>query len=114
MEHKKPGKILLPPYASNRTVAERGVTIMTPDVDTLIDDATNIIALELSKISGRQKKGLSLGIQDARVLQGYIKALVELSKESRERFNDKDLAKMTDEELMQLVQTLAKKRLGTP
>jgi len=113
MDEKKP-RTILPPYSQPRAVVPRKSTIMQPNVDDLIDDATNIIAMEVAKFSSKVNKGQSLSLPESRILQGYIKSLVELSKESRERFNDKDLAKMSDEELAQMLETLLKKKLGRP
>jgi hypothetical protein len=51
-----------------------------------------------------------LDAKEARILQGYIQALVSMSKEQREYDDDRDLANMTDNELIDLVETIREKR----
>mgnify|MGYP007089350589 CR=1 FL=1 len=87
---------------------ESKVSIST-DAATALDDALGIIVTEIVKYRHKVNRGSSLNIQEARVLQGYIKSLVELSKESRERENNADLANLSDEELANLVTTMLKK-----
>jgi len=56
MDEKKP-RTILPPYSQPRAVVPRKSTIMQPNVDDLIDDATNIIAMEVAKFSSKVNKG---------------------------------------------------------
>ena len=44
-----------------------------------------------------------LNSSEARMLTGYIKSLVDLSKEARERSDEADLANMSDDEIKNLV-----------
>ncbi len=76
------------------------------DAPTLIQDALSVIATEIVKFKSKTSTGQSLDLAEARVLQGYIKALVELSKETREREADMDLANMSDAEILGLIQAL--------
>ena len=79
------------------------------DVNTTLDDALSVITTEIIKFKSKVNKGLSLNLQEARVLQGYIKSLVDLSKESRERNDSMDLASMSDTEITKLVEAMLKK-----
>lgn len=75
------------------------------NVSTMLDRALGIIDEQLTKIGlkSRQAGGL-LDDKETRALHGHVKALVELSKEEREREkSNKDnemLQAMTDEELL--------------
>lgn len=88
--------------------------LVVPEATTLIADALRIIQNQLTQIASQSNKAISqgktLGLAEARVLQGYIKALVELSKEERERAKSDDLSKLSDEELAELVQVLLNKK----
>ncbi len=82
--------------------------LLTPGVEGLLGNALRLIELQLVAFAHKVDKGQSLNSDEARILQGYIRSLVELSKESREREkNDtEDLSKMTDEQLLALVEQL--------
>lgn len=82
---------------------------LLPDAPTLIQDALSVIATEIVKFKIKVSKGHSLDINEGRLLNNYIKSLCELSKESREREADMDLASMDDESLLSLVQKLQAK-----
>lgn len=90
---------------------KRGATgsILIPSVPDLLDDGLSILATEITnyKMLARQRR---LDSKEARILQGYLQALVSMSKESREHDDDRDLANMTDEELIDLVETIREKR----
>lgn len=100
-------KILLPQKTNQ--VNQNSVTLL-PAVEGLIADSLQIIQAELLRYSQKSKSGKSLDLREARVLQGYIKAMVELSKENRERSKDDDFSKMSTEELTELLQVLIAKR----
>jgi len=68
----------------------------------LISDAIIVIASEIGKFRTKTANGRSLDLAEARVLQGYIKSLIELSRENREREKDEDLSKLSTEQLLQL------------
>lgn len=97
-----------------RLVIKPNNVLVVPEAETLIGDALRIIQNQLTQIAAKSNKaiaaGNTLGLAEARVLQGYIKALVELSKESRERSKADDFSNLSDEELAQLAQTLLQKK----
>lgn len=91
--------------------------MVVPEAETLISDILVILQNEISQIAMKSKKGIlkgeSLGLAEARVLQGYAKSLVELSKESREQKKGGDLSNMSDDELLELVEVLRSKKAIT-
>ena len=97
-----------------KIIPKQSTVLMVPEAQTLISDALRIIQNQLTQIASQSNKAISqgktLGLAEARVLQGYIKALVELSKEERERAKGDDLSNLTDEELAELVQVLLNKK----
>jgi len=103
-------RIILPPKGAN--IDQKNVSILPP-VEGLIADALQVIQTEIVRFSSKTKRGQSLDLKEARVLQGYIKALVELSRETRERVKDQDFSSMSDEELVNLLGALLEKRKST-
>ena len=99
-EDSKPKRILVP--QKRPQIEPSQVRIGAPDASTLIDDALEIIALEITKYRQRVNSGKTLDLKEARVLQGYIRSLTELSKEERERDEDDDFSKMQDEQILEL------------
>jgi hypothetical protein len=89
-------------------VPGRASVILAPGVENLLGDALRVIELEITRFHHRLQRGQSLTGEDARILQGYIRSLVELSKEKREREKDEaeDLANMSNEDLVALCQKL--------
>jgi hypothetical protein len=51
-----------------------------------------------------------LDLKESRVLQGYLKTLVDLSKEQRDRVKEFDFDEMDTDELINLLQILIEKR----
>jgi hypothetical protein len=100
--------------APRKLIIKPSNVLVVPEANTLIADALRIIQNQLTQIAAQSNKAISqgktLGLAEARVLQGYIKALVELSKEERERSKSDDLSKLSDEELAELVQVLLNKK----
>jgi len=82
--------------------------MVTPSTDALIADAFQVIQSEIVKFANKTRQGKSLDLAEARVLQGYLKCLVEISREGRERDKETDLSNLTNEELATLVQGLIK------
>lgn len=76
----------------------------------MIADSIAIIQSELLRYAQKSRSGRSLDLKEARVLQGYIKAMVDLSKENRERNRDEDFSKMSTDELIELLQVLIAKK----
>lgn len=105
---------------SNKKVIVPGKAsvLLVPGVEGLLGDAMRVIEIELTRYHHRLNKGDSLTAEQARTLQGYIRSLVELSKEARERAANQadDLSKMSDEQLLELVQSMlaAKTNAKTP
>lgn len=80
----------------------------TPSTVSMLDDALAIIGQQIELFRVKSGNSLRLDEKEARILQGYIKSLVDLSKEERERDKLDDVLKnMTDAELIDL----AKKQL---
>lgn len=104
-EDYKPKRIIVPQRRGQ--ISE---IIVTPSISTVLDEAVSIITTEILNYKNMVNKGKGLDQKQARILQGHIKCLVDLSKESREHDNERDLANMSDEELATLVETLRDKR----
>lgn len=90
-------------------------------VTGMLDRALNIIDEQLTKIALKSRAaGPNLDEKDAKILQGYVRSLVELSKEEREREKSnkeiEGLDKLTNEELLDLGKEalLGLKDSGTP
>lgn len=108
-DSSEPRRIRLPaqrPQASISTIS------LVPDAPTLIDDALSVIATEIVKFKAKVGTGKSLDLAEARVLQGYIRSLVELCREQREREDAMDLASKTDAEIVALVDKLRAQKLA--
>ena len=76
--------------------------ILVPSVENLLTDALSVIGNEVARL--KQKSDRSTGAltaPEARVLQGYIRSLVELSKEAREREAGEDLSELSDTEILE-------------
>ena len=96
-ESKGKKRIILP-----KKLPQASGTILIPSIDQLLTDALAIMGNEMARMRSKSNKPTgSLGPQDAKILQGYIKSIVELSKESRERDRGDDLSDMEDGELIQ-------------
>jgi hypothetical protein len=80
--------------------------IAETSADFLINDALGIIATEITKFRGKVNRGLTLTLPEARILQGYIKSLIDLSKEKRDQISDIDISKLSNEEIAQLLSKL--------
>lgn len=70
-------------------------------VDAMLDDALGILEAELIGLKVKQRDGIKLKLAESRILVGYIKSLVELSKEQRERDSQKNFGDMSDEQLLE-------------
>lgn len=90
------------PRGSQHLVSRNDV-IITPGVNNVLSDALNVISTEVARFSGKVRNGKPLEEREARTLQGYVRALVELSREERERAKTEDLSRLTTEELAALV-----------
>ena len=111
MANKKPVKRYIKPEPVSGTP-----TLVQPSVQGLLDDALGVIGSEIVRLKlkaqaiGKKDEPQGLNASEARMIQGYVKSLVELSRESRERSDDMDLANMDDEELLSLMDAVREKK----
>ena len=97
MTEKKTKKIIIP-----QKRGEVGEVSVVPTLQGLMDDGLAIIGKELAQYRAKTARGATLDLKEARVVSQYLKAIVDLSKEDRERARSEDLANLTDEEIKQL------------
>jgi len=101
-ENRQPKRLIIPQRNNSR--AAQTVTRVN-SVSSLLDGALATLAEQLDKLAIKSRFA-EFDEKEAKVLQGYIRSLVELSKEQREHEKaDKmpeDLAKLTNEELLEL------------
>lgn len=81
------------------------VTII-PSKEALMAEALSIIGNDLAKYNAKTKRGITLDMKEARIVQGYIDSLTKLSKEDRESARAEDLSNLSNEELLQLATQL--------
>lgn len=97
-----PKKQNMIPYGGSAS----GALILPPNTETMLNDALKIMSNEISKMSAKSNRGASLDNNEHRVLQGYVKSLVEINKELREMSKKDDLSALTNEELVELLKAL--------
>jgi len=97
---------------SNKLINKQSNPIVMPSVDQMVADALSVVQKEIQKFQSKVLQGRGLDITEARILQGYIKSLVDLSKEDRERVKDLDLSNMSTEELLKLLGEKEVAKLG--
>jgi len=68
----------------------------------LLKEALTVLASEISRYRAKSDRGSSLTLSEARVLNGYIKSLLDLSEEARERDKEQDLSNLSNEEMLEL------------
>jgi hypothetical protein len=88
--------------------------ILYASIDGMINDALDTIKDEIIKLRTKVKRGERLNPTEAKVLQGYVKCLVDLSKEDRERAKDADLSSMSTDELIAQLKGRETKRIAAP
>jgi hypothetical protein len=109
MSEENKRRIIMPVRAER----PKDVTVvLEPIVPTLLQDALSVLATEITRFKHKTSQNKPLDVNEARVLQGYIRSLVELAKEQREREDNMDLSNMNDQELLALVDQLRAKREG--
>ena len=92
-------------------VPQEDKVVVLPALQNMMDDALQTLSAEIVRFRNKSvRERTALTPNEARVLQGYIKSLVDLSKESREREDDNDLSKLSDDELLALVEGLRAKK----
>ena len=87
---------------SNKST-EQSNPLLWPSVDSMMADALGVIQLEITKFKTKVAQGRSLDSREAKTLQGYIKSLVDLSREDRGRLKEQDLSELSTEELLALL-----------
>lgn len=100
---------IVPSHLTSLNKAEITEITEVPPVDGILGKTISTIANEVHKLYTRSRTA-NLTDKEARILQGYIKSLVELSKEQREREKADDLANMSDEDLFALAKQIISKR----
>lgn len=81
-------------------IDQSNVVILAP-VDGMLEQALSILQKELIAFSALTRDGKQLNATQAKVLTGYIKALVDLSRESRERDKSINADDMSLEQLVE-------------
>jgi hypothetical protein len=74
---------------------ERRSPIVLPNIESMLEDALSTVRDEILRYKTKVARGQPLNAMEAKVMQGYIKSLVELSKEDRERQKDADLSDLS-------------------
>lgn len=93
-------KIVLPPPRPPKAEAS---IYAESNVKQILEDGLSVIATEVVKYKHRVNKlNEKLDQADARIITGYVKALVEMDKTLRQhdKDEDEDVAGLTDEELL--------------
>lgn len=99
-DSKKSKKIILPPRSKTPSYKRSDVVVL-PDLQSILEDASSIISIELEKFKRRSATGTAgMDPESARVFQGYVKAAIDLSKEARERDKEFEGEEMSDQELL--------------
>ena len=101
-----------------RRIIPKPTVLDTPEPDMLINDILTIFQNEIAQIANKSRKGIQAGKtldgSDARILQGYAKMLVELSKEARERSKADDAGSLSNEQLVEAMQLLLEAQKSAP
>jgi hypothetical protein len=106
MTSDKPAKRLVLP--EKRTQADLRMGMSDISVDTMMTDAMETLAVEISRFRVKVGRGNTLDIKESRILQGYLDTLLKMKKELREEERDSKMDKLSNEELL----LLAKKVLA--
>lgn len=95
---------IIPEKTSAIKRLDAGNILLVPSVDNLLGDILSIMEIEIVRFRTKVRQGKALELKEARILQGYAKSLVELSKEARERDKAQDWEGMSDEQLLAALQ----------
>lgn len=99
-------RLILP---ERKQAVDLQLTPETMTVDNALHDALQVISIDIARYRNMVTvKGESLDLKQSRVLQGHVKALVEMKRELREQERADDLSKLSETELF----ALAKKALA--
>lgn len=104
--NKPQRRIVLP---ERKTRVDLEMSIDDISVNTILSDALQTAAIEIAKYRTKVGRGNHLDGSEARIVQGWIKCMLEVSKEHREAARSADLGKLSDEEMI----LLAKKVLNS-
>lgn len=104
-EERSPKRTIIDKPAAIRREAN-GNVLLVPSVDNLVSDALSVIEKEIVQFRIKSNQGKALGLKEARVLQGYIKSLVELSREARERDKDDEFENLPLDKKIETVQLM--------
>lgn len=115
-ESTRPPRKIIPAHPPGKPQINRSNILTTlSNVDHMLDDALGILEAELLSLKRKVKVGEKLKLAESRILVGYIKSLVELSKEQRERDSKANFGDMTDEQLLEhFQQVVAAKKAQLP
>lgn len=112
MSEQKDVKQLQVPVVSDSTesgtrryVVNQVTIVNEPEPVQLMRDALGVVADEILRFKKNSSKR-ALSLAESRVLQGYIKCLVDMQRESREKDDSMDLANLSNDELLKLVEKL--------
>lgn len=94
-------------------IPARNAPIILPSVDGMINDALDTVQTEILRYKTKVARGQNLNPSEAKILQGYIKSLVDLSKEDRERAREADLSELSVDELVALMSKNQKQVTGS-
>lgn len=94
---RKTKRVFLP---SKKPQIDESRVILVPSVDNLLNDTLSVIGFEIARLYKKSQGPTPLDAAEARILQGYIRSLTELSRESRERDKHADVANMEDDDLV--------------
>lgn len=83
-------------------MSKQNETLILASVDGMISDALDTLQTEIARYRSKVQRGIALNPVEAKIMQGYIKSLVDLSKEDRERAKEADLSDLTIDQLVQL------------
>lgn len=86
-------------------VVSQVTVVDEPDAPTLMRDALGVVADEILRFKKNSSKR-ALSLAESRVLQGYIKCLVDMQRESREKDESMDLANLSNDEILKLVEKM--------
>ncbi len=106
MADNTPRRRIVSPETRSRVELKMSIDDISPE--TVINDALQAMAIEVTRYRSKVARGSALELSEARVLQGYIKAMCELQKERREMARAEKLDNLSNEELI----ALAKKVLA--
>ena len=105
-------KIILPKKTNQ---VQQSEVVVIPTIERLLEDALSIIGCELAQYKSKSRRGITLDLKEARIVQGYVDSLTKAQKESREQARAHDLSDLSNEELLQLATQLASsKKLPQP